>query len=228
LERPGLRVEFLGRGKERINLGSAPSNHFIITIRNLQKKPKAIKQFVNCYDSQRFGSAGNNHEIGRLLLKREFAKAAKMVPELSGEKDAVKALLQLPKGVLRIYPHAYQSWLWNKMAGDYFKSHPKTKNLKVPIIGWNTVLRPPFREVGRKLLASEGLRRHDFKIAELPECNLEGDERDLFAIPKNLKIGPLQRDELNSGRRKVTVEFSLGAGSYATMCVRVMMSSKAP
>ena len=42
----------------------------------------------------------------------------------------------------------------------------------------------------------------------------------------NLTIGTLEDDELNDGRKKVRVVFSLPKGSYATMVIKRMMASQ--
>ncbi len=86
-----IKIKVIGKGNEKINLGSHEKNNFKITIRDLTSEeiPK-IKQdiiFPNYFGLQRFGSSGNSHKIGILILKGTFQKAAKEILTNLGEKN---------------------------------------------------------------------------------------------------------------------------------------------
>ncbi len=260
LELDGISLEFLGRGKERINLGDSEGNEFEIVVRNLDKKSCAMgnghstnqhqsghpkMQIPNYYDEQRFGMNLNNHIIGRCIVKKEFDKAAGMVPECRGwlrkhPNDFVGALRSLPKRILRLYPHSYQSWLWNETAGEYlgmFKHRKietrtgellfpaeKVPDTRIPVIGYETMLdkartNSEIRKITGRLMQREGIRLDDFRLKQFPEFDLKGGERNLFVRMRNLEIGRYQKDELNRGRNKVKVKFFLPKGSYATVVI---------
>ena len=51
-----IKLEYLGRGHERLNLGTHKGNSFVIVVRNIVKKPKKIEKMLNLFDSQRFES----------------------------------------------------------------------------------------------------------------------------------------------------------------------------
>ncbi len=118
-----IRLEYLGQGRERLNLGTSSGNDFEITVRNLPEgfKSRALSHFPNYFDEQRFGMNLNNHLVGKFLILKDFGKACELVPETrerleKSTRDYVGALRSLPRRTLRIYAHAYQSWLWNRIA----------------------------------------------------------------------------------------------------------------
>ena len=66
----------------------------------------------------------------------------------------------------------------------------------------------------------ENITSADFVIKQIKELTQMGEMRKAFIAVKDLKIGLSQNDELNKGKKKVSISFSLGKGSYATMVVR--------
>ncbi|MFA5484850.1 MAG: tRNA pseudouridine(13) synthase TruD [Candidatus Pacearchaeota archaeon] len=108
--------------KRKIKLGYLKGNHFIITLRAIEKKDSIkiistinkMKSFPNYFGPQRFGSVRqNNHQIGKLIIKRNFKEAINMIltqqsknerqevskarKRLSIEKDYEKALTYFPE-----------------------------------------------------------------------------------------------------------------------------------
>ena len=74
-------------------------------------------------------------------------------------------------------------------------------------------------------MKKENLTHSDFVIKQIPELSMEGDLRNAFTEIKNLKVGKTEKDELNSGKKKVKISFELGKGSYATMVVRKLLNT---
>jgi tRNA pseudouridine13 synthase len=216
-----ISVEFAGFGKEPISLGDLEGNRFDIIVRNITQKPKKVDKIKNYFGEQRFSR--NNAEIGRMIVKRDFKKAVELVLEGKGdyerrvtdfiglhETDYVGALRQIPKKILTMYVHAYQSEFWNKMAGEVDEGG-------VPIIGFGS----DGKDVD-EVLKKEGISTRDFIFREIPELSAEGGERDLYVKIKDLEIGDLEEDELNKGMKKCKVSFVLGKGSYATEVIKVL------
>jgi tRNA pseudouridine13 synthase len=69
-------------------------------------------------------------------------------------------------------------------------------------------------------LKREGVTTRDFDIKEFPELSSEGTTRDIYAEASAFTMSALHNDELNAGRKKVTLTFTLPPGSYATEFVR--------
>ncbi|MBD3303629.1 tRNA pseudouridine(13) synthase TruD [Candidatus Woesearchaeota archaeon] len=221
-----IELKFLGKGNEPISLGDLEGNEFEIIVRNIDKKPAAKKEFVNYFGEQRFGKI--NVPIGKAIVKKDFEKAVKLMLSNKGPEEVkvrdynhknptnyVGALKTLPLKLLKIYIHAYQSWIWNKVV-------EKTgKKGTLPLVGFGTIVD---NSVLADFLAEEGIRPRDFIIKEIPELSSEGDEREIIAEAKDLKIGPLEEDEINKGKKKNLVKFTLPKGSYATVFINQLFT----
>ncbi len=242
-----ITLEYLGQGRERLNLGTSSGNEFEITVRNLSgdSRPRALSQVPNYFDEQRFGMNLNNHLVGKSLILKDFGKACSLVPETrewlsKSPRDYVGALRGLPKRVLRLYAHAYQSWLWNRTAcsclegfphrsiswplGELILPEKPVKNIRIPLLGYDSEIPRGLGRTTREIMKSEGISPEDFCVKQFQEFDLRGDIRDMMAEPRGLDIGPLRDDELNPGKKKCLVKFSLQSGSYATMLIRAILS----
>lgn len=239
LENFCIEIEFIGKGSEPISLGDLKGNEFEIVVRNLNKDIDLIKlkKVPNYFGEQRFSK--NNAEIGKAIIKRDFKKGAdlilknqgyqeKLISEILKENknDYINALKKLNKKILLLYIHAYQSYLFNSIAESYLKNKNinKIKNIKMPLIGFsfdlNEIKDIKLKEIIEKILLKEKLSPRDFIIREMPELSSEGAERDLFMEIEELKIGKMQKDELNEKKFKLKINFKLKKGRYATVVVK--------
>ena len=153
------------------------------------------------------------------------------------------ALKRLPLRLLKIYVNAYQSYLWNETLrlyltgekkmiktvsytlGEFVFTEKPDQKLEIPLVGFNEeviekVKDEEIKEIILKLMPSEQITFTDFIIKPIPELSQEGELRKAFMEVKDLKIGKLEPDELNKGKNKITLSFSLGKGSYATMVIK--------
>lgn len=219
-----IEILYLGEGDNPVSLGDLTGNHFVITVRNITELPKIQKRFVNYFGEQRFST--RNVEIGKAIVKKDFRKAVELVVHdkkyarmvsshlAKFNNDYVGALRRLPKKLLKLYVHSYQSLVWNKAAEIWSKK--SKENREVPIVGFATGK----DDVVDEILAKEEVRKEDFIIREVPELSAEGTVRELYVEAEGLKVGDLEKDELNSGKRKVELSFTLPKGSYATEFVK--------
>ena len=268
----GILLEKRGYGDCPISLGDHLGNEFKITIRNLAGKDVVkIKKvgtntkldnnntlrFVNYYGEQRFSK--QNKEIGKLLLQKKFKEATELLIETEGEvenkiskylennrKDYVNALKTVPKKLLLMYIHSYQSYIWNiaaeKLVTKYgdknrnYNDNPKngnTKansvlNLEIPIIGFGTEIERIENEDVKKIISDilkkEKITPRDFIIKQIPDITAEGTARELYCEVKDFKMSKPEPDDLNKGKKKLIVEFSLPKASYATEVIRQIFS----
>jgi len=94
---PNIYLHNFKWSKRKIKMGYLDGNHFKLTIRDLDKKDamkitnkiKKTTFFPNSFGPQRFGSIRqNNVKIGKLLIKRDFEKAVKVIlTELSPNEN---------------------------------------------------------------------------------------------------------------------------------------------
>jgi tRNA pseudouridine13 synthase len=240
-----MQISFLGWSDSPVSLGDLSKNGFEITVRNIDKGPERITQIINYFDDQRFSK--NNHLVGKAVIKRDFKGACDLLDEPSvkghlseSPSDYIGAIKSLPLKARLIYIHAYQSWLFNRMIVEFLKDidclkasyslgellFPKEKidDMKIPLIGFGT--QPcgdsPMDKIMTDILSEEKIKARDFIIKGIPEMSAEGNLRDITTEVKDLAVGPLEDDELNPGKKKVTVSFSLKKGSYATIAIKRM------
>jgi len=250
VEMNDIRLTYLGQTSDRMNMGTASGNSFEIVVRGLGKeKPEPVKMFPNYFDEQRFGRNLNNHEVGKLIIRKDFEGACSMVPETRERlkqcpTDFVGALRSLPKGILRMFPNSYQSWLWNETVSSFISGLPHReieyplgrlavqeeaaekgmRNMEVPVLGYESGIPENLKGIIGDLVGSQGIALRDFRVSQIPELDLRGDVRRMMVEPGGLKVGRKEDDELNPGKKKVRISFSLPNGSYATMLVRCMFT----
>lgn len=160
----------------------------------------------------------------RLSLERTMLEHLQKYPN-----DYINAFRKLPRGIVLLFIHAFQSYLFNILLserlseGDVaaeeseyyceenlgfpnlsYQSSLKTKWIAGKIIGYGVNLND--RE--RKLLERFGLKQGDFEIRGIPELSSKGTHRLLFS--------PLRDFSFQDN----TFRFSLPAGSYATVALR--------
>ena len=219
-----LQLNYLGKGKERLNLGSLEGNSFIIIVRDAEKKPEKISFIVNYFDDQRFGRNKNNHIIGKLLLKNKFKEACEIIGLAVEKNNFVRAMQQMHKKKLQMYIHAYQSYLFNETCKMYVQQKYKTKKMKIkkikiPIIGFGfdgqTIDDKELKKILSKIMEDEEITPRDFVIRPLQGMSAEGNERYLFAAVRNLEIQEIDK-------KTYKISFFLQKGSYATIAVKSM------
>ncbi len=220
---PGVKLSFLGYGSEPVFVGALKGNNFEITVRNIESMPDITSKFRNLFGEQRFSS--KNAVIGKLIIKKQFQDAAKLIAETNpslGRKEFLDAfeyvhfLRSVPKINLLLFIHAYQSFLWNKAALI-------TDDASLPIVGFGT---ENIDEVTEQVLKDENIVLSDFIIRELPDLSPEGSVRKVFVEAENLAVSELLDDEFFIGRKKIVLKFFLPKGCYATEFIRQLFQSQ--
>lgn len=237
-----IELRYLGNGKEPISLGDLEGNEFTITMRNLNdneiKKIKNLEKKTinvpNLFGPQRFSN--NNHLAGKAVIKKDFKKAVELILENEGDielqigeylknnkNDYAGALRLIPLKTRKLFVHAYQSFLFNKIVNKYLKNNKeenKIKNIQIPVIGFNfdlnEIKNKELKNIIKKIIEDEKISPRDFIISQMPELTSEGTQRNLFFELKNLKILEIADDELNSKMKKIKINFTLPKSCYAT------------
>jgi len=219
----GFKIKVKGYIDNPVSLGDHSGNKFTIVIRNIDKLPKKKKEFINYFGEQRFGK--HNFEIGVSILKKDFEKAASLidypgVQQHLREKpnDFIGAIQKVPFKILKIYVHSVQSFFWNKVAD-------KINAEFIPLISFDTEFNDEkIEDAYDKLLEEYNLTLRDFAIRQISNLTPQGNIRKRTAEIKDLKIGKLEDDELNKGKKKVKVEFILEKGCYATEAIKAILA----
>ena len=69
-------------------------------------------------------------------------------------------------------------------------------------------------------LRTQGLRLEDLRVPDTRQLFFKHEERPLFVVPGRLRMNEPRLDELNRGRFKINLSFTLPPGAYATLVVR--------
>ena len=237
-----VKLKALFYGDLPIYIGALKENSFKIIVRDLNERKKLEISFIeNYFDDQRFGNKLNNHLVGEALLKRDFKKAVELIDDnklneyISRKKnDFVGALKLLDFKMINFYISAFQSYLFNEVLKEYLKDYDnfkakysigeflflknRIKNFKISLVNFDFEFgKDKISLFYKKLLKDIELESFIFK--EFPYSVSYSVERDAFADVKDFKY-KYGKDELNKGKYKAILEFTLPTGSYATVVIK--------
>jgi len=247
-----ISLKYLKNGNEPISLGDNKGNKFEIVIRNLDSNEiNKIKKFGNTpvavpnyFGQQRFGK--NNHLIGKNIVKNDFKESVKLLIEneqdgnikqhlQSNPNDFVGGIKKIPLKTRKIFVHAYQSLLFNKILYLFLKSvdndynHNEFKNIEIPLIGFGfdikNVKDEKLKEIIEKIISDENINPRDFIIRQIPELSSEGISRKAYFEIKNFKTIYERNDELNPGMNMIKISFELEKGCFATTALDFIFNS---
>ncbi len=134
-------------------------------------------------------------------------------------RDYANALRKLPRNLLKMFVHAYQSYLFN----EYLKKRLGELGLDPvdgDIVENGTPMGPLFGyelelakgkpgDLERKILEEEEIELESFKIKQIPEASSKGSRRPVYAWVREYEI-------LDSGEDWIKIRFKLERGVYAT------------
>lgn len=195
-----------------------------------------------------------NFREGLRIFPRHLRYEKAMMNYLVQKEDWIGCLSVLPRNLTKLFVHAYQSYLFNRIlsrriieglpinlavVGDWvlFRNGRMQKvsehNLDLvnraisegkawvtaPLVGYETELAGGVQgEIEGKVLDEEKISPEDFRVDQAPHLSSKGSRRKiLLQVSPSSTVGD---DELNPGRRKCTLHFSLERGGYATVVVR--------
>jgi tRNA pseudouridine13 synthase len=160
-----------------------------------------------------------------------------------------KAINLVPRRLLSLYLVAFQSYLWNQIAGGYLEcllgseaplptfeifdmalpfyerlslaqqEALDQKNIALP--GHRAVYKEaPLRQAAQEVLEETGLRLNDLKARILRRAYLPKGHRSLLLHPADASIDSIHADEDYPGRQAARLSFSLPRGTYATLVLK--------
>ena len=163
-------------------------------------------------------------------MKKDFKRAVELLVLKEGSyedrvkqfidenpKRYIEALRKVPHKILLLFVHSYQSFVFN----ETIKKLEEDKFVSVPLVGFGVEYNSLFVEtIIQEVLKKDEISERDFIIPSIPDISCEGGERAVYVELKDLKIGELEKDELNSEKFKIKLSFSLSKGAYATNVVK--------
>jgi tRNA pseudouridine13 synthase len=158
------------------------------------------------------------------------------------------ALLRTEPRWRALQAFAYQSWLWNEGVKQYLRAvvgisklvsiHYQAGTLlfprsldadearllgarSFPLLGPATQFGDPeVEKAALSVLGREDMALADLAVPNTPEIHFDPEERPVLVFPGRLAVGEAKPDELNRGRLRVNVAFTLPPGAYATLVVK--------
>ena len=151
-------------------------------------------------------------------------------------RDFVGAFQQLPKHLAYMFTHAYQSYLFNLVINERIESGLGLEPIEGDVLEDGIVTAPLFGtdskltegkpgEIERLVLEKEGIKLEEFRVKNYPELSCSGARKKVLLTPKKPKITGTQEDDLNPGKIKMAISFSLEKGAYATTILRELMKT---
>ncbi|MCI0669982.1 MAG: tRNA pseudouridine(13) synthase TruD [Myxococcaceae bacterium] len=163
--------------------------------------------------------------------------------------DWVRAFLQIDADYRAMLLFTYQSYLWNEGVRRYLqlllpREHlfpmpyqagtllfyrdadpevlKRLRTASFPLLAPDTKMADPvIADAVAWVLGREKLSLEKLRIADAPRLlYFKHEERPLLVVPQKLVVGRVQPDELNRGRLKLNIAFTLPPGAYATLVVK--------
>ena len=196
-----------------------------------EEKPDAREAREKLVSDKDFAKALQHYPLFLKYERRMLLHLSKVPTDFAG------AMRKLPRGVLLMFVHAYQSYLFNSYVnarvrekdfeakeGEFYCKRgafgfpnlggrgegSDSPFLACKVLGYESI--PNEGEI--ELLEREGIMISDFKCRGMPEIGSKGSSRVLLA--------PL----VNFSFEKDTFAFDLPAGAYATVALREFMEKK--
>ncbi len=183
------------------------------------EKKDAYEARKSLQETKDFREALKNFPM-RLNFERSMLDALAKNP-----RDCAGALRRLPKKLRWMLVHGYQSFLFNKILSRMIEEKISIEGKKIPLFGYKSSFSEGRQgEIEREIIEEENIALENFRIKSMPELSSEGLLRDAcIETSPSFEIGG---DELNEGKLKCTVEFTLPKGSYATVVLREFMKTE--
>jgi tRNA pseudouridine13 synthase len=220
---------------------------FEVALRNVLARPSDLDRSgdarVKGFWKEHWGDWGKRNPFAGAERYEAVVKWLRTHP-----KDFRGAILRTEPRWRGLQVFAYQSWLWNEGVKQYLKDVVGMQHLAAILYQAGSLLFPReldgakarllrdrtfpllapatrFEDARVERAALSVLAREDMRLADLavpgtPEIHFEPEERPLLVFPGRLAIGEAKADELNRGRVRVNVAFTLPPGAYATLVVK--------
>jgi tRNA pseudouridine13 synthase len=117
-----------------------------------------------------------------------------------------------------------RAWLWGSFL--FYERLPEQLNarlrqVELPVPGYDSEIPDPeIRAIIEEVLEREGIALTDLKARQLARIEVHGVQRRMIVVPDGFQVSGLGPDDLYPGRRRLTLDFSLPRGSYATLIVK--------
>lgn len=185
---------------------------------------------------------GQYKEASKKFYGRDFRYERAILNALIKEpNDFLKAFQQLPKNLMILFPHAYQSSLFNKylelrykeLGKDFFKAQKgDSVNDEKEVLGSLFGFESSFSEglsgkIEKKILEDEGVTFDMFKVQNFPQMSVSGEKRPIKLNIFDFEVLEVGKDEFFEDKHFAKISFALPKNSYATVVLEELMKLQA-
>lgn len=151
-------------------------------------------------------------DLTKITPPKNLFEEQKIIKSLQEEPENYqRAIASLSKRMVMLYIHAYQSYLFNMRLAEYIEQQEKYTYVEY-VLGKLPISLQTIKEKTLPLIGME--------ILSLPQYTVKTIQRPAVITVKKYAITAPEEDELNKGKLKQTVKFSLPNGSYATIAIK--------
>ncbi len=196
-----------------------------------EKETEEIKSARNLAKEEKY------NESFKMFKGNEFRYERAILNSLIKEpNDFVKAFQQLPKNLMILFPHAYQSFLYNNYLDLRIRKGLFNKKLDDDVLIDNEIQGPLFGsefilaegingELQKQVLKDENIILEQFKVKNFPQMSVQGSYRNISLQITDLQLLEIKEDEFFTGKNCLKISFRLTKNSYATTVLNELMKS---
>lgn len=184
--------------------------------------------------------------------QRKYFSVFRHLAEKPGDFEGALSRIALKERLIHLY--AYQSFLWNRIAGLLITRtvdadrrlivHTDMGDLPV----WTTIRSaqrsllatgtlslvdadvrfqdPRVRSVVTQVMSEEGVRREQLRRGDIAGFRFKAEERALCLVPSDFQSSEPEPDESEPGAMKARLAFELPRGSYATLVLKRLFQAE--
>ncbi|MCD6371222.1 MAG: tRNA pseudouridine(13) synthase TruD, partial [Candidatus Aenigmarchaeota archaeon] len=156
---------------------------------------------------------GNWKEILKKFQNKLSLESAVLNYLVKYKKDFGNAFGKLPKNIRRLFIHAYQSYIFNKVLEKMINNKEEIPE-EIPLIGYETKLEGKVGGYIKEILKEEKIKLEMFKLKRTPTLAEPGSLRNSFAKVKNFRVLKVKDGFLK-------IRFILDKGCYATTVLSI-------
>ncbi|NOR85197.1 tRNA pseudouridine(13) synthase TruD [archaeon] len=217
-------------GEQRFG-SSRPITHLMgkyLLTEDIKNAVKTYISYTNKNDTNEIKKNRENAFTDLETAKKRFPKSCvyeldMILHLIDNPGDFLGALRKIPRPLRKMFVSAYQSYIFNRALFELSNNNLIKNDTNVPVPGYlfeSRIFSDDAEDMIENILKKEKIKPSMFKVQYMPEISSEGTKRKAYAKFKNFKIMDVTKDDLNNGKTKATIRFSLDKGAYATVFLR--------